>query len=131
MSATPLLEAGIRPAVPDRYRLGALIRLVCDELSERHVPVSVRSDHDRVARAERHRRRPLGDARPERPHLVHYARSVFIGGLAAELSNVLPDNLDDHALEVAVSRLRRALDVPGLITTVIKRGYRLNAVRVG
>ena len=23
--------------MPDRYRLGALIRLVCDELSERHV----------------------------------------------------------------------------------------------
>ena len=68
---------------------------------------------------------------PERPHLVHYARSVFIGGVSRqELSNVLPDNLDDHALEVAVS-LRRALDVPGLITTVIKRGYRLNAVRVG
>ena len=48
-----------------------------------------------------------------------------------ELSDVLPDDLDDHALEVAMSRLRRALDVPGLITTVVKRGYRLNAVRVG
>ena len=29
-----------------------------------------------------------------------------------------------------MSRLRRALDVPGLITTVVKRGYRFNGVRV-
>ena len=29
-----------------------------------------------------------------------------------------------------ISRLRRTLNVPGLITTVVKRGYRLNAVRV-
>ena len=47
-----------------------------------------------------------------------------------ELSDRLPDELDDHALEVAMSRLRRALGVPGLITTIVKRGYRLNASRV-
>ena len=29
-----------------------------------------------------------------------------------------------------MSRLRRALGVPGLITTVVKRGYRFNAARV-
>jgi uroporphyrinogen-III synthase len=44
----------------------------------------------------------------------------------AKLQNVLPDAGDDHALEVAVGRLRQALDQPGLIATVIKRGYRLN-----
>jgi uroporphyrinogen-III synthase len=37
----------------------------------------------------------------------------------------LPEAPDDHALEVAMSRLRRSLGVPGLITTVVKRGYRL------
>ena len=46
----------------------------------------------------------------------------------AELVDCLPEELDDHALEVAVSRLRRTLNVPGLITTVVKRGYRFNAV---
>ena len=30
-----------------------------------------------------------------------------------------------------MSRLRQALGVPGLITTVVKRGYRLNAVQTG
>jgi uroporphyrinogen-III synthase len=130
--AAPLLEAGIRPAVPERYRLGALIRLVSEELSERHV-----------------RRFRCGATVIElRGRSVNVdGRSVMLGPnaltlfstLAAsstvvtrqELSEVLSDDPDDHALEVAMSRLRRALDVPGLITTVVKRGYRLNAVRVG
>jgi DNA-binding winged helix-turn-helix (wHTH) protein len=29
-----------------------------------------------------------------------------------------------------MSRLRRALNVPGLITPVVKRGYRFNATRI-
>ena len=45
----------------------------------------------------------------------------------AELLRCLPEQSEEHALEVAMSRLRRTLDVPGLITTVVKRGYRLNA----
>lgn len=48
----------------------------------------------------------------------------------SELTSQLPEHLDDHALEVALSRLRRSLDVPGLITTVVRRGYRFNASRV-
>jgi uroporphyrinogen-III synthase len=47
-----------------------------------------------------------------------------------ELAACLPDDLDEHALQMAISRLRRALDVPGLITTIMKRGYRLNAERM-
>jgi uroporphyrinogen-III synthase len=31
---------------------------------------------------------------------------------------------------MAMSRLRRALDVPGLITTIMKQGYRFNAERI-
>jgi uroporphyrinogen-III synthase len=45
------------------------------------------------------------------------------------LCNGLID-LDEHALHMAISRLRRALDVPGPITTIMKRGYRFNAERV-
>ena len=44
----------------------------------------------------------------------------------AKLQEVLPEAGDDHALEVAVGRLRQALDHRGLVATVIKRGYRLN-----
>lgn len=47
-----------------------------------------------------------------------------------ELRSCLKDGSDDHALEVAISRLRRSLAVPGLITAVDRRGYRLNADRI-
>ncbi|WP_244907154.1 winged helix-turn-helix domain-containing protein [Rathayibacter caricis] len=36
-----------------------------------------------------------------------------------------PEALDDHAVDVAISRLRQSLPEPRLVATVIKRGYRL------
>ena len=33
VTAAPLVEVGVTPIVPDRYRLGALIRLVCEHLT--------------------------------------------------------------------------------------------------
>jgi uroporphyrinogen-III synthase len=131
VTAGPLLSAGIQPVVPDRYRLGALIRLVCDQLTERHI--------------ERYR---CGDVLIEvggRGVSVD-GRQVLLGPNALalftllanspsvvtrqELSGCLPEELDDHALEVAISRLRRAIGVPDLISTVVRRGYRFNGVRV-
>ena len=44
----------------------------------------------------------------------------------ARLQELLPDAGEDHALEVAVGRLRQALGHRGLVVTVVKRGYRLN-----
>jgi uroporphyrinogen-III synthase len=38
----------------------------------------------------------------------------------------MPGGADEHALEVALSRLRQTLGVPGLIATVVKRGYRID-----
>ncbi|MFL6026708.1 MAG: uroporphyrinogen-III synthase, partial [Friedmanniella sp.] len=37
VTAAPLRAAGIEPVVPDRFRLGALIRLVCEELAAHRV----------------------------------------------------------------------------------------------
>ena len=131
VTAEPLRSAGIEVVVPDRYRLGAMIRLVSEELPARHV-----------------RRFRSGDLLVEvRGRNVSVnGRSVTLGPNAlalfstltasttvvsrSELIASLPDDLDDHALEVAMSRLRRTLDAPGLITTVVKRGYRFNASRV-
>jgi uroporphyrinogen-III synthase len=131
VTAEPLRSAGIEVAVPDRYRLGALIRLVTDELSAHHVRRFRTSDL-------------LVEMRGRNVSLN--GRSVTLGPNALalfstltasptvvsrqELIDALPDDLDDHALEVAMSRLRRTLDAPGLITTVVKRGYRFNATRV-
>ncbi|WP_460494757.1 winged helix-turn-helix domain-containing protein [Dactylosporangium cerinum] len=46
---------------------------------------------------------------------------------SADLRQQVPGltNVDDHAIEMAVSRLRRAVPGVELVHTVIKRGYRL------
>ncbi|WP_432432570.1 winged helix-turn-helix domain-containing protein [Cryobacterium breve] len=44
----------------------------------------------------------------------------------ASLTATLPEMQDDHAVDVAISRLRQALPEPGLVATVIKRGYRID-----
>lgn len=129
LTAVPLLDAGITPLTPDRYRLGALIRLVCDTLSNQHVQRLRCGD---VAIQVRGRAITVDN----RPVVLGPNALALFKTLAAsptvvprtELLRCLPPQSEEHALEVAMSRLRRALNVPGLITTVVKRGYRLNAV---
>jgi uroporphyrinogen-III synthase len=131
VTAMPLKEAGITPVVPDRFRLGALIRLVSEELVERHVrrfrcgQTEIELRGSSVSVDGRHVM--LG---PNALLLFTALASSEVVVSRQQLIDRLPDDLDDHALEVAMSRLRRALGVPGLITTVVKRGYRLNASRV-
>jgi uroporphyrinogen-III synthase len=43
----------------------------------------------------------------------------------SELLESLPRGADEHAVEMAVARLRAALGRPSFIQTVVKRGYRL------
>jgi uroporphyrinogen-III synthase len=131
VTAAPLAAAGVPVAVPERYRLGALIRLVTEELGDRHV----RRFRSGGTSIELRGRCVLVD---DRPVMLGPNALLLFTALAStesvvtrrELSDRLPDDLDDHALEVAMSRLRRALGIPGLISTVVKRGYRLNAARV-
>ncbi len=131
VTARPLLAAGIQPVIPQRYRLGALIRLVCDELTERHIErfrcgdILIEVGGRSVSVDGRHillgpHALALFKALAENPSVVS----------RQELTGCLSDELDDHALEVAMSRLRRALDVPGLITTVVRRGYKFNGLRM-
>ncbi len=131
VTAQPLVEAGIAPIVPERYRLGALIRLVCEDLVEHHVQLY--RSHDTLVEV-RGRSVSVGG----RSVLLGPSALALFKALAAadgvvsrqQLVAALPERLDDHALEVAMSRLRRALDLPGLITTVVRRGYRFDGVRV-
>ena len=131
VTAGPLSAAGIPVLVPERHRLGALIRLVTEELGERHV----RRFRSGATSIELRGRCVLVDGRqvvlgPNALLLFTTLASSESVVSRSELSDRLPDDLDDHALEVAMSRLRRALGAPGLISTVVKRGYRLNASRV-
>lgn len=126
VTAAPLVEHQITPIVPDRYRLGALIRLVTEHLDTHRVRRLRRGDVDLEIRG----RRVIVDGTDVTlgpSSLALFSALASTDGVVSrqELTAHLPDDLDDHALEVAVSRLRRTLGVPNLITTVVKRGYRL------
>jgi uroporphyrinogen-III synthase len=127
VTAAPLRRLGIPTTHPQRYRLGALARLITDEMPRRarlfnaggHV-ISVRSSA--VAVDGRIRAlRPAGMALLRRL-ILHPGRVVSREELLAQL----PGGGDDtHAVETAMARLRSALGEPGMIQTVVKRGYRL------
>ncbi|QTX04480.1 uroporphyrinogen-III synthase [Agromyces archimandritae] len=128
VTAAPLVDAGIAPLQPERYRMGALIRLVCEHLEHhgvtrletRHGPLGIRGSVVEVGG----RRIALSPAGRSILHTL-----VIAGGSVVSrerLARTLPGTDDEHALEVAMSRLRAALGVPGVIATVVKRGYRVD-----
>jgi uroporphyrinogen-III synthase len=131
VTAEPLREAGINPVIPDRHRLGALVRLVTDELTQRHIQ---RFRRDGVIIELRGRQIAVNDRQislgPNSLALLIALASSNSVLSRQDLIAYLPDNPDEHALHMAMSRLRRALEVPGLITTIMKRGYRFNAERI-
>lgn len=128
VTAAPLVAAGITPIQPERFRMGALIRLVCEHLEStrvirldtRHGPLALRGsvvdvDDRRVA---------LAPVALMILRALVQARGSVVG--RERLASSLPGTNDEHALEVALSRLRQTLGVPGLIATVVKRGYRID-----
>lgn len=128
VTAAPLIAAGLTPIQPERFRMGALIRLVCEHL-----------EGSRVERLETRNGRvllrgtvvQLDERRVSlTPGMIALFRLLFAAAGAVvsreALSQALPGDADDHALEMTLSRLRQTLDSPGLVATVVKRGYRLN-----
>jgi uroporphyrinogen-III synthase len=114
VTADPLREAGIDPVVPDRYRLGALVRLVTDELNHRHIQ---RFQADGVIIELRGRQVSVNDRRvslgPNSLALLVALASSNSVLSRQDLIAYLPDNPGEHALHMAMSRLRRALEAPG------------------
>ncbi len=126
VTAAPLIEAGILPIVPDRFRMGALIRLTCEHLESSVLrldtvagPLELRGKVARVSGA------PVA--------LGPVSLALFRTLVAAEgcivprdvLAGAAPEPLDAHAVDMAISRLRSALPDPRIVATVIKRGYRI------
>ncbi|WP_108249151.1 uroporphyrinogen-III synthase [Planctomonas deserti] len=128
VTAAPLEAAGIQPIQPQRYRMGALIRLVCEYLEQNRVLRVQTRQGDLAIRGASvdiaGRRIPLSPA----AEALMRALVAANGGVVsrAELAALLPGTVDDHAMEVTLSRLRQTLGVPGLVQTVVKRGYRLD-----
>jgi uroporphyrinogen-III synthase len=128
VAAGPLLRQDIPVVQPSRGRLGALVREIVEQLPVR-------------------RGRPLpvaGHLMDLRGHAVVVdgrliplpgAAMALLRELARRPGQVVPrrdllraaagDGDDEHAVEVAIGRLRGALGDPRIVLTVVKRGYRL------
>lgn len=135
VTARPLEAAGITPLVPDRGRLGSLVRTVVTHFAERDAAdgldtVAGRLVVHRTAATLDHRVLPLSPSGLAVLRLLAAAR----GGVVprADLLSALPGGSDDaHAAEVAVARLREAVGSRDLVRTVVKRGYRLGLAEDG
>jgi len=128
VTAAPLEREGIPIVQPERFRLGALVREIVLQLPQRAgrtVPLAggtldIRG-HGVVLDDRWIALPPVGMA-------LLQALSVRPGQVLtrAELLDALPgDSRDEHAVEVAVARLRTLRGRPDVVRTVVKRGYRL------
>ncbi len=130
VTAEPLQRAGMDPVVPDRGRMGALVRRVIMDLGD---------DHEGIATPE-----GVLHVRATAATLDHEPLPLSPSGLAVlrrlaatpgrvvtreDLLRVLPGDADrvrdPHSAEMAVARLREACGSRTLVRTVVKRGYLL------
>lgn len=125
--AAPLLERGITPLVPERSRLGALARTVVEHYASLP-PIPTRAGDLRVRRTTAvlgDRVTPLSPTSLDLLRLLAQRPGAVVPRSAIQSSLPGRDS-GGHAVDVAVSRLRDGLGSPGLVQTVVKRGYRLN-----
>ena len=128
--AAPLAERGIPALAPERYRLGAMVRLLAEQLPARRGRTVRAAGHELTLRG----RLVLVDGREVS---LAPAPAAVLRALASEPGRVLSraellerawggEAADEHAVEVAIGRLRRALGPAArAVQTVVKRGYRL------
>ncbi|MFD7652597.1 uroporphyrinogen-III synthase [Actinosynnema sp. NPDC059797] len=126
ITAAPLVRAGVPVVQPARARIGALARELTLELPARATRL-------RIAGREVELRGQAvvvdGELRPVPPAPMAVLRALAAarGRVVSrrDLLAALPGGGEEHAVETAIGRLRTALGEPRMVTTVVKRGYRL------
>ncbi len=128
VTARPLVRLGVPTSAPERMRLGALARHITDELPLLQARTLAVAGHVLEIRGTCvlvdgmvKELSPAGMATIRA--LAHRPGTVVC---RADLLRALPGSgTDTHAVETAVLRLRTALGDKGIVSTVVKRGYRL------
>ncbi|MGE2721254.1 uroporphyrinogen-III synthase [Mycolicibacterium celeriflavum] len=128
VTARPLVRLGVPTSAPERMRLGALARHITDELPllcSRTIRVAghlleIRGTCVLVDGAVK----PVSPAGMATIRALAHRPGAVVS--RADLLRALPGSgTDTHAVETAVLRLRTALGDKNIVSTVVKRGYRL------
>ncbi|MDV3126081.1 uroporphyrinogen-III synthase [Mycobacterium sp. 21AC1] len=128
VTARPLVRLGVPTSSPERMRLGALARHITDELPLLQARTVRVAGHvleirgtcvvvDGVVKSLSPAGMATIRALSNRPGAV-VSRFDLLGALPG-------GGTDTHAVETAVLRLRTALGDKNIVSTVVKRGYRL------
>lgn len=128
VTARPLVRLGVPTSAPERMRLGALARHITDELPLLQARTVRVAGHlleirgtcvlvDGVVKSLSPAGMSTIRALAHRPGAV-VSRTDLLGALPGS-------GTDTHAVETAVLRLRTALGDKQIVSTVVKRGYRL------
>lgn len=130
VTAEPLVVAGFEPLIPERGRLGAMVRSIVMHFGaeDRGIPVVAGMLHVNATCATIDQQ-----IQPVSPSGLSILRLLAMDPGAVvprqAVLNVLPGGSDDeHVVDVAVARLRQNLGGRPVIRTVVKRGYRLDVV---
>jgi len=128
VTAAPLHDLGITPLVPERFRMGALIRTVVEHLTLHGVEQVQTALGPLVVHGRTVSFNGETVTLPRGPRAMLAALMADPGAVCTRerLLDELPDAENEHALDMAVSRLRAALPDRHLVQTVVRRGYRLN-----
>nr|WP_261576214.1 uroporphyrinogen-III synthase [Frankia gtarii] len=128
VTAGPLLREDIPVIQPSRSRLGALAREIVEQVPARRGQRLPAAGHLLDVRGQ-------AVVVDDRLVPLSSASMALLRELTAKPGQVVSrrrllavapgDGCDEHAVEVAVGRLRTALGDPRIVLTVVKRGYRL------
>lgn len=127
VTAAPLEAAGLTTAYPDRWRLGALVRLLVDLFGTNAAPIPTVAG-PLVVRATAAVLN--GRVLPLTPTGFEILRTLARAGgnvvTRERLATLLPSgSAGNHAVEAAINRLRENAGSRDLVRTVVKRGYAL------
>jgi len=130
VTAKPLVDAGFAPLIPDRSRLGSLIKALTEQLSKRPPSTITTAGELRVHASAATLDRDIVPTTPAGLEVLRLLASkpghVFS---RHEVLDVLPNNsTDPHAAEVTIARMRRAMGDSCPVRTVTKRGYQLAVI---
>jgi uroporphyrinogen-III synthase len=127
VTAGPFQREGIPVIQPDRARLGALVREIVEQVPLRRGLLLPVANHTMDVRGQAivmdGRFVPLTSASIALLRVLTARPGHVVS--RADMLKVTPGEGGEHAVEVAVGRLRAALGDARIIQTVVKRGYRL------